>query len=147
MAGSTMGPRGKVVQVHGPRDHRAERFHIRPLAKQRLRGPTKRSDLVPNFPAPSEGDETVSLTHLSASSIPVNFTCSLSAVCYQSPVAIRDSQTGDTTMAELAVALGLGVAGFLAYGAMFGCVYCNDGWLSRSFGKRGACSWHGGWRK
>lgn len=25
---------------------------------------------------------------------------------------------------------------------MFGCVFCKDGWLSR----RGACSWHGGWR-
>jgi hypothetical protein len=61
-------------------------------------------------------------------------------------VAIRDSQAGDTPMAEVAIALGLGAAGFLAYGAMFGCVYCNDGWLSRSFGKRGACSWHGGWR-
>jgi len=45
------------------------------------------------------------------------------------------------TLALGALAL-LGVGGL----AMFGCVFCKDGWLSRSFGRRGACSWHGGWR-
>jgi hypothetical protein len=27
------------------------------------------------------------------------------------------------------------------------CVFCSDGWLSHSLGRRGACSHHGGWRK
>jgi hypothetical protein len=27
-----------------------------------------------------------------------------------------------------------------------GCIFCNDGWLSRSYGKQGAGSRHGGWR-
>jgi len=48
-----------------------------------------------------------------------------------------------TTGALALLAIGVGAIGL---GAMFGCVFCNDGWLSRSFGRRGACSHHGGWR-
>jgi hypothetical protein len=46
-------------------------------------------------------------------------------------------------MANAAIALALLGGGVVVVGAMFGCVFCKDGWLSRSSG-RGTCSWHGG---
>jgi hypothetical protein len=49
-------------------------------------------------------------------------------------------------MANAAIALSLLGVGVVGVGALFGCVFCKDGWLSRSYGRRGACSWHGGWR-
>jgi len=43
---------------------------------------------------------------------------------------------------------GLIIAGAVAFVGLVGvagrCVFCRDGWLSHSFGRRGACSWHGG---
>ena len=43
----------------------------------------------------------------------------------------------------IAGALALLGVGYVAR-KFFGCVFCRDGWLSHSLGRRGACSWHGG---
>lgn len=46
-------------------------------------------------------------------------------------------------MAQI-LALGAGGALIFALLGLFGCAFCKDGWITRSFGRRGACSWHGG---
>jgi hypothetical protein len=54
----------------------------------------------------------------------------------------RIAYSGDQTMTGLIIAGAVVFVGLI--GVAGRCVFCRDGWLSHSFGRRGACSWHGG---